>query len=84
MPDVGGTLLILAAVIAFCLSPRRPWSVAIPLYGATGTVGGYPLRYALEVSAVGSMISIGRRKISRMERLPVRQETSASNPMFRS
>jgi hypothetical protein len=31
---IGGTLLILAAAIAFRLSPRRPLSVAIPLYGA--------------------------------------------------
>lgn len=31
---IGETVLLLAAVIAFRLSPRRPWSVAIPLYGA--------------------------------------------------
>lgn len=34
LAGVGGTLLILAAAIAFRLSPRRPLSVAIPLYGA--------------------------------------------------
>lgn len=34
LAGIGGTLLILAATIAFRLSPRRPWSVAIPLYGA--------------------------------------------------
>jgi hypothetical protein len=34
LAGIGGTLLILAAAIAFRLSPRRPWSVAIPLYGA--------------------------------------------------
>src|SRR5262249_54628191 len=31
---IGGTVLILAAAITFRLSPRRPLSVAIPLYGA--------------------------------------------------
>ena len=31
---IGGTVLILAAAVAFRLCPRRPWSVAIPLYGA--------------------------------------------------
>jgi hypothetical protein len=31
---IGGTLLILAAATAFRLSPKRPLSVAIPLYGA--------------------------------------------------
>jgi len=31
---IGGTLLILAAAIAFRLSPRRPLSVSIPLYAA--------------------------------------------------
>lgn len=31
---VGETLLLVAASIAFRLSPRRPLSVAIPLYGA--------------------------------------------------
>ena len=34
LAGIGGTLLILAAAIAFRLSPRRPLSVAIPLYGA--------------------------------------------------
>jgi uncharacterized protein YbjT (DUF2867 family) len=33
------------------------------LVGATGMVGGYALRYALENSAVGSVTSIGRRKL---------------------
>lgn len=32
---IGGTILILAAAIVFRLSPRRPWSVAIPLYTAS-------------------------------------------------
>jgi hypothetical protein len=31
---IGGTVLILTAATAFRLSPRRPLSVAIPLYGA--------------------------------------------------
>jgi hypothetical protein len=31
---IGGTVMILAAAIAFRLSPRRPLSVAIPLYVA--------------------------------------------------
>jgi hypothetical protein len=34
LAGIGGTLLILAAAIAFRLSSRRPLSVAIPLYGA--------------------------------------------------
>jgi uncharacterized protein YbjT (DUF2867 family) len=35
----------------------------IAIVGATGMVGGYALRYALENSAVGSVTSIGRKKI---------------------
>lgn len=31
---IGGTVLILAAAVVFRLSPRRPLSAAIPLYGA--------------------------------------------------
>lgn len=31
---IGGMLFILSAAIAFRLSPRRPLSVAIPIYGA--------------------------------------------------
>jgi hypothetical protein len=31
---IGGLVLILAAAITFRLGPRRPWSVAIPVYGA--------------------------------------------------
>jgi hypothetical protein len=34
LAGIGGTVLILAAAIVFRLGPRRPWSVAIPLYGA--------------------------------------------------
>jgi len=33
------------------------------LIGATGMVGGYALRYALEISAVGSVTAIVRRKL---------------------
>jgi uncharacterized protein YbjT (DUF2867 family) len=33
------------------------------IIGATGMVGGYALRYALEDPAVGAVTSIGRRKI---------------------
>jgi len=33
------------------------------IVGASGMVGGYTLRYALENSAVGSVTSIGRRKL---------------------
>src|SRR5580692_7150000 len=35
----------------------------IVIVGATGMVGGYALRYALENSAVGSVTSIGRKKL---------------------
>lgn len=34
LAGIAGTVLILAAAIAFRLSPKRPPSVAIPLYGA--------------------------------------------------
>lgn len=34
LAGIGGTVLILGAAIAFRLNPRRPWSVAIPIYGA--------------------------------------------------
>jgi uncharacterized protein YbjT (DUF2867 family) len=35
----------------------------IVIVGATGMVGGYALRYALENTAVGSVTSIGRKKV---------------------
>src|SRR6202045_3554726 len=35
----------------------------VVIVGATGMVGGYALRYALENPAVGSVTSIGRRKL---------------------
>ncbi len=31
---IGGLVLVLAAAVIFRLGPRRPWSVAIPVYGA--------------------------------------------------
>lgn len=31
---IGGTLLTLAAAVAFRFSPRRPWWAAVPVYGA--------------------------------------------------
>ena len=34
------------------------------IVGATGMVGGYALRYALENPAVASVTAIGRRKLS--------------------
>jgi hypothetical protein len=34
LAGIGGLLLILAAAVVFRLGPRRPWSVAIPLYSA--------------------------------------------------
>jgi hypothetical protein len=34
LAGIGGLVLILAAAIVFRLGPRRPWSVAIPVYGA--------------------------------------------------
>ena len=34
LAGIGGTVLILAAATAFRFGSRRPWAVAIPLYGA--------------------------------------------------
>jgi hypothetical protein len=34
LAGIGGLVLILAAAIVFRVGPRRPWSVAVPLYGA--------------------------------------------------
>jgi hypothetical protein len=34
------------------------------IVGATGMVGGYALRYALDNPGVGRVIAIGRRKLS--------------------
>ena len=40
-----------------------PGQKSLVLVGATGMVGGYALRYALENPALGSVTSIGRRKL---------------------
>jgi hypothetical protein len=34
LSGIGSLLLIVAAAIVFRLNPRRPWSLAIPVYGA--------------------------------------------------
>lgn len=34
LAGIGGLVLVLAAAIVFRLGPQRPWSVAIPVYGA--------------------------------------------------
>jgi hypothetical protein len=34
LAGIGSLVLILAAAIVFRVAPRRPWSVAIPVYGA--------------------------------------------------
>jgi uncharacterized protein YbjT (DUF2867 family) len=37
--------------------------IQLVIVGATGMVGGYALRYALDHAAVGSVTSVGRRKV---------------------
>ena len=37
--------------------------IKLVIVGATGMVGGYALRYALDQAAVGSVTSVGRRKL---------------------
>ena len=37
--------------------------ITLAIVGATGMVGGYALRYALDHSAVGSVTSVGRKKL---------------------
>jgi uncharacterized protein YbjT (DUF2867 family) len=44
-------------------APMTPTEKRLVLIGATGMVGGYALRYALESSAVGSVTAIVRRKL---------------------
>ncbi len=34
LAGIGSLVLVLAAAVVFRLGPRRPWSVAIPVYGA--------------------------------------------------
>jgi len=48
----------LGATLSVPSSPKR-----IVIVGATGMVGGYTLRYALDNSAVGGVTSIGRKKL---------------------
>src|ERR1700674_1414884 len=45
------------------MNVRTAGQKRVVIVGATGMVGGYALRYALENSAVGSVTSIGRRKL---------------------
>jgi len=49
----------LGASVSVPSSPKR-----IVIVGATGMVGGYALRYALDNSAVGGVTSIGRKKLA--------------------
>lgn len=41
----------------------RPSNIRLVIVGATGMVGGYALRYALDDLAIGSVLAIGRRKL---------------------
>jgi uncharacterized protein YbjT (DUF2867 family) len=41
----------------------RPSSIRLVIVGATGMVGGYALRYALDDLAIGSVLAIGRREL---------------------
>lgn len=50
-----------ASLSASMSVPTSP--IRIVIVGATGMVGGYALRYALENAAVASVISIGRKKL---------------------
>src|SRR6202022_1997716 len=45
------------------MNVSTPGQKHLLIVGATGMVGGYALRYALENPAVGSVTSIGRRKL---------------------
>jgi uncharacterized protein YbjT (DUF2867 family) len=46
-----------------CMNVSTPGQKHLLIVGATGMVGGYALRYGLDHSAVGSVTSIGRRKL---------------------
>jgi uncharacterized protein YbjT (DUF2867 family) len=46
-----------------CMSVPAENQKRLVIVGATGMVGGYALRYALENTATGTVTSIGRRKI---------------------
>ena len=41
----------------------RPSNIRLVIVGATGMVGGYALRYALDDLAIGSVLAIGRREL---------------------
>ena len=45
------------------MSAPPPSQVRLVIVGATGMVGGYALRYALEHPAVGTVMAIGRRTL---------------------
>jgi uncharacterized protein YbjT (DUF2867 family) len=45
------------------MSASMPATNKVIIVGATGMVGGYALRYALEHPSVGLVMSIGRRKV---------------------
>jgi uncharacterized protein YbjT (DUF2867 family) len=46
-----------------CMNVPTAGQKRLVIVGASGMVGGYALRYALENSAVGSVMSIGRRNL---------------------
>ena len=45
------------------MNPPAVGHKRLVIVGATGMVGGYALRYALDHPAVGRVTSIGRRKL---------------------
>jgi uncharacterized protein YbjT (DUF2867 family) len=45
------------------MNAPTPGQASLVIVGATGMVGGYALRYALDHPAVGSVTAIGRRKL---------------------
>ena len=45
------------------MSILAPGQARLVIVGATGMVGGYALRYALNHAAVGGVTAIGRRKV---------------------
>lgn len=54
---IGSTVLVLGAAIGFRLSPVRPWSVAIPVYGAAFMYVGV---LALTTQAAPIMLNVPR------------------------
>ena len=45
------------------MNASPPGQVRLVMVGATGMVGGYALRYAIDHPVVGSVLSVGRRKV---------------------